>query len=310
MLKLLYRFDRILVFLAPLIGLLFALVFLFTVEEKNIVAVLPLHGQVTVGFWLNAGLSLIFIFGAFIYLNRLTQTQAILGQISNLPVFIAWTLSLWIFNELPPFSIWLVMLLILFYYGQLLFVFDEYRLDASVFNAAFIVGLCSLFYFGLSVFLLPVVVALMQKSRLSIKRVLKMLFGFLTPAYLMFAVNFLLFDTVSLPVTFEAVDLIKANWFRPDILLLIAGAGVAIWFVWVQLSRSTIRERKRWYLILISAICGVICTFLMGQTLGAVLLIPMTWLIVKGLMGVKKWWMGEIILWLIFTSIFIDTIWY
>lgn len=250
--------------------------------------------DVLISNWLN--LLLIFPLAALeaILLNRTIQQEGLITKLSNFPLLVFVLLMFCVTAVfLTPLALIGTLGAIMFFRQSLLILY-EVQIEKALFNASFIAGVLTLvypFYFTLFVSLIPL---LLITSSASLKRVLLCILAFLTPIYLATSFVFLIapihlgvfWGFLNPTVALSNPTPFQFGFFGIISLGLVMANKVTV-------SSSTLREKRKWYWVVVLFLALSSSVFLSGNwdIFILVTLVPSVIIISKNFVALKNKWL-------------------
>jgi len=284
----------LLVFIAPLliiVGVVFKLVGGIPISDESYWEVFAFLGEWP--SWLNFALSsLIALLLAFVF-NQLVQTLGLLGRITNLTMMV---FALFYFAIPDAVNHWLAWSVFLMQLGILRMAEEVYdapsRASYISFSMGILIGLNALIIEGSSLLLILLLQSLVLSGTASFRRVVIGLLGFLTPLYFFNALAYLFRWEYRFPSHGFHFDLLQGAMGKLEILGIVFMAFmaiVAIISVFSVASSSTLRERRRWILVIGHLVIGGILVLGQGFTEAVyVAIVPATIVLTRVLLTVKQ----------------------
>ena len=274
MINLLRRNDGLLVLIAPAIALVW-LVFHWVFEDTGSV----LNSTWGLLFWIERVLAFILILTSILLLNRVVENSILLGRISSFPMFFAVVLLCLLSLSDLTLSASLAVLLQVPLLRYLLDLPEGQRTQQLSFNTGLIIG--GLFILQPWSILLSFVVmqSMASTGLLDIRRAIIHFLGLAVPLYFFLSFSYLFQWPYSLsrPTWDTSVFIPESySFYVLGIVLLVLVVSVSAFISVLQISTSTtLRERRKWYLILTYAFIGGVVGLQVGWSGGLIyLLIP------------------------------------
>lgn len=283
-----------LVFIAPLLiifGVVLKLVGGIAVLEGAYWRVFAFLGEWPT--WLNFAVSsLIALLVAFIF-NQMVQTLGLLGRITNLTMLV---FALFYFAIPDAVNHWMAWSVFLLQLGLLRMAEDVYdtpsRASYISFNMGVLIGLNALIIEGSALLLMLLLQALVLSGTASFRRVVVGLLGFLTPLYFFNSMAYLFHWNYRFPSHGLHFALLQGSMSKLDILglaFLAFMAIVALVSVLSVSSSSTLRERRRWILVIGHMAIGGMLVLSQGCTeVVFMAIVPATIVLTRVLLTVKN----------------------
>jgi hypothetical protein len=311
MIKLAIRYDPLLVFLTPLLlvvgAVLKVIVGIEAVGEPYWERAAFVHSW---NITLNYSLCVVLAIGVALMMNQLVQYLGIMGRITNLTMLVFAMLFFSVPDAVHAWIAWPIVMLLLLAFRWLEDMYDKPAEASSlVFNASFIIGMLSLLVEGVSIMLFLVVHAMLLSSTTSFRRLLIMVLGFATPLYFFNAVLYVQGLPFVWPLFSWEFELLNASLSSSDALgiaflgymALITGVSLA-----AGTSSVTLRERRRWLLVVGFLACGGWVILMHGYTEGVfVAIVPASMVLAKALLGVKNQKVANVLLLIFLAFVFL-----
>lgn len=271
MIRKLRKWDTSLILFTPLLGLLWLTLVVWFVSPDLLAQTRYLKLR-----WLPPFLDvilggLLIIISAFAT-NKVVQNSVLLGRISNFPMLFILVLAAF----LPMYGLGLdggLMLLIQVpLLRSLLDLPEGERSGPLAFNSGAIIGLMTLLEPWSILLMLLAIQAMLSTGLLDLKKLLIHCIGVLTPFYLVNAFLFLLNDSFTFPafssdLSWSTESLLNGRILLQFILILVL--AIFAFFSVVQITKnSTLREKRKWYLILSYLAISVFVVMLVGFVRG------------------------------------------
>lgn len=206
----------------------------------------------------------------FFLLNRALQKWALLGRLSNLPLFVAMVIYFSMPSTLNSVFFWVGSMIMLQMVDHTLNLLSGVKPDSNAFAASAMVGALLLFYPAFLLLYLAVLGAMFMAGEFSVRKLMITVVGLLLPSYFLFSMLYIL--PVSVPVdleiflpAFENLMLYAEHWWTVLYALFIAGCAMLVSAG--QMTSSTLREKRRWQLIILIFALGFAAAFFAGPDL-------------------------------------------
>lgn len=300
-LKFIYKNDPLLVFVAPLILVIGLLIKLFfgvdAIDPERWTSFAFLQDwPAWPGYLLSTALALV---SAFV-INQLVQKLGLFGRISNMTMLVFALLYFTIPLDINAFPAWIVVLMQLTMLRWVLMIFEHPgKAGFLVFNAGVVIGLLSLFVNGALLLLLLPAQALFATRESGWRNMVFALLGWVTPIYLINAMAYLLsqpqiWPKVQLELTLLTTAMDKLTIIGLAFLLFMA--LVAAYSVFAVASSTTMRERRRWMLMISYLAVGGTLILNAGFTESVfVAFVPATIVMAKVLATIKNVKLGNLL---------------
>lgn len=236
--------------------------------------------------------SLIALPMAFVF-NQLVQTLGLLGRITNLTMLV---FALFYFAIPDAVNHWMAWSVFLLQLGILRLAEDLYdeptRTSSLSFNMGVLIGVSTLFIDGCFLLLLLPLQALVLSGNASFRKVMIVGVGFAIPLYFYNALAYLFEWDFRIPAQGFHFDALVGSVDKLEFLgfaFLVFMALVTIISVWSVASSTTLRERRRWMLVIGHLIIGGLLVLSQGFTEAVfVALVPATIVLTRVLLTTKN----------------------
>lgn len=220
--------------------------------------------------WFNMTISVLVAVATFFLVNRSVQHWGLLGRLSNVPLFIAVVCFFTMPSTLNSAFLWICTALMVQLVGQLMRMLNGIKTNSSAFGASAMVGLLLLFYPAFLTLYLAVLSALLMAGEFNLRRWLITVIGLLLPSYFLFSVLYLLEIEMSVDVqvflpSWQKIQLYSEHWWTVLYALFIAGCAMLVSAG--QMGSSTLREKRKWQLVVLLFVLGFAAAFFAGPDL-------------------------------------------
>ena len=294
MIKLALKNDPVLLFLAPLI------IVVGTVIKLIIGVELPSDGHwdwIVIGRSWSAGLnyslsSLVAILVA-LFLNQMVQSLGLLGRITNITMVVFAMFYFSIPDEVNHWSAWLVTLIQLWLFRMVEITYDQTkRIEPLVFNMGVAIGLTALLIPPGVVLFLVLIHALVVSGNLNVRRIIVGILGAVAPIYFYASLAYLFRWTgwgLSLDVSASVFSegMTKLNVL--GIAFLVFMTIIAAISTFSISSSTTLRERRRWILVISYLFMGGLMILIEGfKEPVFIAIVPATVVLTRTMLSVRN----------------------
>ncbi len=299
MVKLLLKYDSLL----PILGTLVILAGMILNSMVGSEVSLGFFSNSSLFRWMNLGpfwvvqiLAALSALGVAIFLNRLVQSESLLGGISNMPFFVISLLFFILPLEYNHPIFWIGCMFQILLIRQTLNIFSGEKISYEIFNQGLTIGGLGIFNPSFLAYYLISVRAMVLSARFDLKKALVVLVAMMIPLYFLNGFLYIIEEDL-LFFSFSAI----ADWgfddtfeFTKAVLLLIV-MGIAFFQSRAQLSKATMREKRRWSLISLSILIGAfsILSFNYGYWLFTIC-VPVSIALARAILFIKNKWLAEL----------------
>lgn len=245
--------------------------------------------------WLG---QIVLVYGVLFMANRVFQQFQLLTRISNLPLFFGVLTYFAIPSSYThPFA-WIALGIMLAYISSLFGSMLGEQPKQNAFWSGFTLGSAS-WFFAPALFFFPLFIQSgFSSGMLTLRRLIIHMVGFLLPTYLMLMVVYLFKNDVIYPVWLQS----EWTMFNLDLAsfwtLAFAVLGFTMLFaaILVGLKSSTIREKRRFYLMITMAVLALVAGFFYDAGVWLVLfVVPSSVVFSRLFQQIEKRWVYEIL---------------
>lgn len=276
MIKSLRKRDSSFILIAPVVWLCWLVALLITIKPHSFglhrflaVRWLPGYADLILG-------SVLIVMGAFAA-NRVVQNSVLLGRISNFPMLFLVVMAAFIPRSALGVDGGLILLIQVPLLRYILDLPEGHLSKSLAYNSGVIIGAMSFVEPWAILLVVVVLQAMLSTGLLDLRKFILHLLGVLTPEYLLNAGLFLADQPLLFP-QFEVA--FSRDWFSViDVshglqLGLLLVLGLFAFFSVLQISsHSTLREKRKWYLVITYAFVAFISMLLAGFSRGYYLML-------------------------------------
>ncbi len=204
---------------------------------------------------LSLTLGWLFVVAEGFLISQVINANDLLKPGSYLPAFVYVMLMSIGLGAIQFSSIHVANLFLIFAYKRSLDLYSDPRIGSIMFDAGFFVGLASFFHFNAALLLLGILVAQMMATRISLRKILILLYGVLAPWAVMFMWRFVVgLKTFDIDFSYFSRTQFEMpnHWFADKWFLGVLGFITLMSFIhfFSSFQRSTLRSRAEKRIIL------------------------------------------------------------